>query len=80
MVRKAKRGAVIVYLADVVALAKDTVAPSGYASFLGGIVCVGPQVVFVGGEEGDACFGVVRECQAGDHLEVKLVMLTERCC
>jgi len=80
MIRKAEWGRVIVDLADVVTLAEDTVAPSGNACFFGGIVSVSSQVVFVGGKEGDACFGVVRECQAGDHLKVELGMLARRRC
>lgn len=72
VVGELERCGVVVDLADVVAFAKDAVTPRGNAGFFGGVVSVGADVIFVGGQEGDAGFGVIGEGEAGDHLEVEL--------
>lgn len=64
-------------LPDIRSLAEDSVCPSWYAGFLAGIVDVCADVEFVGWEEGDHGFGVVGEGEAGDHLDVELVVVVE---
>jgi hypothetical protein len=75
VVGESKRSSIVMYLPDIVTFAKHTITPCRYTCLFGRIVGIGVEVVFVGRWECDACFRVVWEGQASNHLQIELCML-----